>query len=126
MSKSKSKEILIHENDHSEVQNDLSTAVIDEPEKAQPEESSLYSAPIKIGLSDPGEPPPLNNGPNNHKTINFFQKTYGNLSTLRYHNYNYPIQPKLKIGKPNDKYEQEADRVAEHIIEMPEPAIQPT
>ena len=31
------------------------------------------------------------------------------------------IQPKLKIGAPNDKYEQEADRVAEQVMRMPEP-----
>ncbi len=35
----------------------------------------------------------------------------------------YPIQPKLKIGQPNDKYEQEADRVAEQVMHMPEPSI---
>lgn len=29
------------------------------------------------------------------------------------------IQPKLKIGQPNDKYEQEADRIADQIIRMP-------
>lgn len=34
------------------------------------------------------------------------------------------IQPKLTIGQPNDVYEQEADRVAEHVMRMPEPAIQ--
>lgn len=34
------------------------------------------------------------------------------------------IQPKLKIGQPNDKYEQEADRVAEQVMRMPEPKIQ--
>lgn len=31
----------------------------------------------------------------------------------------HPIQAKLKIGSPNDKYEQEADKVAEQIIRMP-------
>jgi len=31
------------------------------------------------------------------------------------------IQPKLKIGQPNDKYEQEADRVADRVMRMPEP-----
>jgi len=36
------------------------------------------------------------------------------------------IQAKLRIGKPNDKYEQEADRVADQVMRMPEPAIQPT
>lgn len=35
-----------------------------------------------------------------------------------------PIQPKLKIGAPNDKYEQEADRVADQIMRMPEPGLQ--
>ncbi|KHE93422.1 MAG: DUF4157 domain-containing protein [Candidatus Scalindua rubra] len=31
----------------------------------------------------------------------------------------YPIQTKLKIGQPGDKYEQEADRVAEQVMRMP-------
>ena len=33
------------------------------------------------------------------------------------------IQPKLKIGAPNDKYEQEADRVADQVMRMPEPIV---
>ena len=33
----------------------------------------------------------------------------------------YPIQAKLKIGQPGDKYEQEADRVANQVMRMPEP-----
>lgn len=31
------------------------------------------------------------------------------------------IQPKLRVGQPNDKYEQEADRVAEQVVRMPAP-----
>ena len=31
------------------------------------------------------------------------------------------IQPKLRIGQPNDKYELEADRVANQVMRMPEP-----
>lgn len=31
-----------------------------------------------------------------------------------------PIQTKLRIGAPNDKYEQEADRVAEQVMRMPD------
>ena len=31
------------------------------------------------------------------------------------------VQPKLKIGEPNDKYEQEADRVADQVMRMPDP-----
>ena len=34
------------------------------------------------------------------------------------------LQAKLKIGAPNDKYEQEADRVAEKVIHAPEPVLQ--
>lgn len=33
------------------------------------------------------------------------------------------IQSKLKIGQPDDKYEQEADRVADAVMRMPEQAV---
>jgi outer membrane protein OmpA-like peptidoglycan-associated protein len=34
------------------------------------------------------------------------------------------LQPKLRIGQPNDKYEEEADRVADMVMRMPEPNVQ--
>lgn len=34
------------------------------------------------------------------------------------------VQPKLTIGQPGDRYEQEADRVANQVMRMPEPHIQ--
>lgn len=34
------------------------------------------------------------------------------------------IQAKLTIGSPNDKYEQEADRVADEVMRMPDPRLQ--
>jgi len=34
------------------------------------------------------------------------------------------IQASLKIGQPDDQYEQEADRVAERVMRMPDPVIQ--
>lgn len=34
------------------------------------------------------------------------------------------IQPKLTMGQPNDKYEQEADSVADAVMRMPDPKIQ--
>jgi hypothetical protein len=34
-----------------------------------------------------------------------------------------PLQTKLKIGGINDRYEQEADRVAEQVMRMPDPQI---
>ncbi len=35
-----------------------------------------------------------------------------------------PIQAKLQIGQPGDKYEQEADRIADQVMRMPDPGIQ--
>lgn len=35
------------------------------------------------------------------------------------------LQPKLSIGTPSDRYEMEADRIADQIMRMPAPAIQP-
>jgi len=46
-----------------------------------------------------------------------------NASTLA--NMHIPlIQTKLTINQPVDKYEQEADRVAEEVTHMPDPTIQ--
>jgi hypothetical protein len=36
------------------------------------------------------------------------------------------VQAKLKIGAPNDVYEQEADRVADQVMRMTEPKVQKT
>ncbi len=33
------------------------------------------------------------------------------------------IQAELTIGRPDDEYEREADRVADEVMRMPEPAI---
>jgi Domain of unknown function (DUF4157)/Bacterial protein of unknown function (DUF922) len=35
----------------------------------------------------------------------------------------FPIQAKLTIGQPGDKYEQEADSTAAHVMQMPEPGL---
>lgn len=50
------------------------------------------------------------------------QRTIGNHGLLR--QYGVPIQPKLKIGEPNDEYEQQADRVADVVMRVPELALQ--
>jgi len=34
------------------------------------------------------------------------------------------LQPKLKISEPGDRYEQEADRIADQVMQIPEPSIQ--
>ena len=49
------------------------------------------------------------------------QQTHGNRYVQRVVT---GIQAKLKIGQPGDKYEQEADRVADAVMRMPEPEMQ--
>lgn len=51
------------------------------------------------------------------------QRTIGNQAVQRLFQ-SIAIQTKLKIGQPNDKYEQEADRVAEQVMSMPELQVQ--
>ncbi|MBE9571710.1 MAG: DUF4157 domain-containing protein, partial [Proteobacteria bacterium] len=49
------------------------------------------------------------------------QRTHGNRYVQRVV---AGIQAKLKVGQPGDVYEQEADRVAEQVMRMPEPEVQ--
>lgn len=46
-------------------------------------------------------------------------KQFGNRAVQRMHESGV-LQAKLKIGQPGDKYEQEADRVADRVMSMPE------
>jgi hypothetical protein len=50
------------------------------------------------------------------------QRTLGNQAVQGFFT-SGALQAKLKIGQPNDKYEQEADRVAEQVIRRPETRI---
>jgi hypothetical protein len=49
------------------------------------------------------------------------QQTHGNLYVQRVV---AGIQAKLKVGQPGDIYEQEADRMADEVMRMPEPGVQ--
>ena len=49
------------------------------------------------------------------------QQTHGNQYVQRVVT---GIQAKLAVGQPGDKYEQEADRVADAVMRMPEPQVQ--
>jgi uncharacterized protein DUF4157 len=50
------------------------------------------------------------------------QRTIGNQAVLRMLSRPGPVvQPKLTINQPGDQYEQEADRVAEQVMRMPDP-----
>jgi hypothetical protein len=55
--------------------------------------------------------------------IMFLQRTIGNKAVQRLFKSGV-IQAKLKIGQPNDIYEQEADRIADIVMRIPEPMIQ--
>ena len=55
--------------------------------------------------------------------ILFLQRTIGNQAVQRLIK-SGTLQAKLKIGQPGDKYEQEADRVADAVMRMPEPRVQ--
>lgn len=52
--------------------------------------------------------------------IMFLQRTIGNKAVQRLIK-SGALQTKLRIGKPNDIYEQEAERVADAVMQMPEP-----
>ncbi len=53
-----------------------------------------------------------------HSPLVNLQHSLGNYA------YGRMIQTKLKIGEPGDIYEQEADRVADHVMRMPESRVQ--
>lgn len=55
--------------------------------------------------------------------ILFLQRTVGNQAVQRMMK-SGTLQAKFRIGQPNDKYEQEADRVAGQVMRIPEPQIQ--
>lgn len=56
--------------------------------------------------------------PGHTDSISQLQQTLGNRAVGRM------LQAKLKVGAPGDKYEQEADRVAEQVVNMPEPSLE--
>ena len=55
--------------------------------------------------------------------ILYLQRTIGNQAVQRLI-ISGTLQAKLKIGQPGDVYEQEADRVADAVMRMPEPGVQ--
>ena len=58
-----------------------------------------------------------------HSGVGQLQKAIGNREVQRLYKAGI-LQTSLKIGQPNDGYEQEADRVAEQVMRMPEPLVQ--
>jgi len=69
-------------------------------------------------LCSPGQP--LDAATRTHVEARFGH----DFSHVRVHAAAPPIQAKLTINHPNDRYEQEADRVADAVMRMPEPGVQ--
>jgi len=75
-------------------------------------------SPTKTERIKPVAPRNKASSPGNYADLIKYQQTFGNQATGRF------LQAKLTIGQPNDKYEQEADRVADQVMRMPDPQIQ--
>ncbi len=74
----------------------------------QPQTDAALQMKSNFIASNGGTPPGSGDGDNN-------------LNNSRLFDY-LKVQPKLTIGSPNDKYEQEANRVADQVMRMPEDA----
>jgi uncharacterized protein DUF4157 len=116
----KTKELLTAEKKQADT-GKLALAVLEEPERGQSGEKSYFPAPVKIGTATPPDSPLFSNR-SGAATINSFQKSYGNLSTLRH--FHYSAQAKLNVGQPDDVCEQEADRIAGQVMSIPDSEIQ--
>ncbi len=63
-----------------------------------------------------------NGGNDDSSSHSFGLNNFGNISILP--NPSFQLQPKLKINSPGDKYEQEADRVADQVMRISAQTIQ--
>jgi len=82
--------------------------------EAEKPSERLYDNPLRFSVMGGATPPDIPFTPRN---MLYLHRTIGNQAVGPF------IQAKLKIGQPNDKYEQEADRVAEQMMRMPEPQV---
>lgn len=122
MEKFKTKEIQpAQENPQEVVIDDLSAPDI-ESENSDFNAYSNKMAPIIMSCN--GSYPSGDNNNLDLDHIQFLQKSYGNLSSLRFRQFNSAIQTKPSINKSGDIYEQEADQIANQILQMSDSEIQ--
>jgi hypothetical protein len=74
------------------------------PQKRQSDNASSYVSPYEY--------------------VSNLQRSIGNRGVAQLYRSGL-LQAKLRISQPSDIYEQEADRVAEQVMRMPEPVVQP-
>jgi hypothetical protein len=55
--------------------------------------------------------------------LHMLHRTLGNQAVQRLYEAGL-LQAKLSLGRPGDRFEQEADRVADLVMRMPEPVMQ--
>jgi len=105
-----------------EKQNDKIRQATSTKKPNKTDESGIYNFdhPFKYSGVNGTNSPPIQ--PTN-RNVMFLQRTIGNQAVQQLYKSGY-FQPKLKIGQPNDKYEQEADRVAEQVMNMSIPNVQ--
>lgn len=85
----------------------------------QHQQAAKTSAPPQQQHTLPAGSPQHDASPPAHSLLQL-QHAYGNTTLANLLN-SHIIQAKLTINQPGDKYEQEADRVAEMVMRMPEP-----
>ncbi len=67
----------------------------------------------------------LDSTPNLQTQLDLLRRRPSNLHRITPDIPKATIQPKLTVGAPNDQYEQEADRVADQVMSMPDRPTQP-
>ena len=67
-----------------------------------------------------------NSDTTHHAVLNHGKESFFGGGAVKYNSFFSPafIQPKLKIGAPDDKFERQADRVADAVVSSPAPQIQ--
>ena len=108
--------------DPAESQQERPVDCVDEHDEEVRERELQGSAPLYLGRAGTGDCSPLDGNGRGASSIRSFQGSYGNMATLRC--FDYFMQKKVKVGEADDLYEREANRIAEQVLKIPEPAIQ--
>lgn len=93
----------------------MSEAIRDAVKAPEKKKGNQFSQVQKCNFYQPDRSPV--------EKILYLQRTIGNQSIQRLMK-SEALQAKLTISAPGDRYEREADRVAEQVMRMPEPAVQ--
>jgi Domain of unknown function (DUF4157) len=95
-----------------------------EPEREEHPRLAAKGGLLSDGASDPAD---SRNPSSVRQHFSGLQRSIGNRAVLRLLSRPSPaIQTKLTVNEPGDRHEQEADRVAEQVMRMPEPQTNST